>query len=175
MGWPRSAALQGIGGGVARITVHPGGLYEPSEEGGVPAIIIPCWPGQAPGQPEDLVDLLAWVPSSGNLYTRCGVADVLGEEAIRQAEPCMGMTRPLTIFADPGSWARAHTWDDRGDHGIVVINWQRARASLGHLTGITDFHVPDVLTGQRLREALKPPPPPRLRILVSAEEAEAVA
>lgn len=170
MGWPRTAALQGVGGGVSRISVHPGGYYEPNEDTGIPAIIIPCWPGPAPGYPDDIIDLLAWVPSSGNLYTRCGVADVLGEEAIYQAQPCMGKSRPLVVFSDPGAWARAHTWDDQGDHGIVVINWDRVAAAMGHLIGVTDIVAPDIATGQRLRDALRPPPPPRARILVAAGE-----
>jgi hypothetical protein len=66
-GWPRSAALQGIGGGLARIAFTSDGLYEPSDREGVgtPAIIIPCWAGEAPGRPDEPVDLLAWVPGGG--------------------------------------------------------------------------------------------------------------
>jgi len=170
-GWPRSAALQGIGGGVARIEFCGGDLYQPADREGVgtPAIIIPCWPGPAPDHSDDLVDLLAWVPGAG-LFTRRGIADVLGEEAIRQSEPCMGITRPLRIFADPGAWARAHTWNDRGDHGLVVIRWNRVRATLGHLGGAVEFVASDVATGRRLREALQPKAPAAPRILVTAAE-----
>lgn len=62
-GWPRSAALQGIGGGLARIAFTGDGLYEPLDrEGtGTPAIIIPCWPGPAPGRPGDLVGCHRWL------------------------------------------------------------------------------------------------------------------
>lgn len=172
MGWPRSAAIQGIGGGVARINPH-GTLYEPSPEGTLHAIIIPCWDGPAPGQPEDIADLLAWVPSTGQTFTRRGVADVLGAEAIRQSEPCMGATRPLVIYSNPGAWARGHTWDNAGDHGVVILNWLRVRATLGHLVGVVEFIAPDINTGRKLRDALQPKNVAAPRIMVAPEEVAA--
>ncbi|MGE5548419.1 MAG: hypothetical protein ACM33T_16055 [Solirubrobacterales bacterium] len=166
MGWPRSAALQGIGGGVARINPH-GKFYEPSDIGGVAAIIIPAWSGTAPGFPEDVADLVAWVPTTDQVFVRLGVADLLGEEAVRRCEPCMGITRPLRIYSDPGSWARAHTWNDRGDHGVVVLDWARAQAALGHLVGAVEFIADNLSLGQRLRAALQPPAMPKAAILVT--------
>ena len=166
MGWPRRAATMGLGGGVQRILPHADGLYTPCDDGSVAAIIIPVWSGAAPGSPDDLVDLAAWVPTSGNIYTRRGLPDVLGEWSISLAEPCMGVARPLAVFADPGAWARTATWDDQGGHGIVFIDWSRARSILGHLIGVVDFVCDSIITGQRLRAALAPPPTRKARILV---------
>lgn len=166
MGWPRRAALMGLGGGVSRILPHVGGLFTPCEDGSAAAIIIPAWLGPAPGRPGDLYDLIAWVPTSGSIYTRRGLADILGDWAIIQAEPCMGIPGRIEIFPDPGAWARAATWDDQGGHGVVVLDWNRARARLGHLAGVCDFVCPDIGTGQRLRRALQPSPEPKAHILI---------
>lgn len=166
MGWPRRATLMGLGGGVARIIPHAHGLYTPAEDGPTAAILVPCWDGPAPGRPENLIDLLAWCPTSGNIYTRRGLVDVLGEEAVRRSEPCMGISMPLTIYPDPGAWAQAADWEDEGAHGVVILDWSRARSMLGHLIGVCEFIVPDVATGQRLRAALQAPASKKPRILV---------
>lgn len=164
--WPRHAALQGLGGAVARIEPAHDGTYTPTPDGPLPAILIPCWRDQAPGFREDLTDLAAWCPTTGGLFTRRAIADVLGAAAIDRAMPCMGSVDPLVIYADPGQWAHAHTWDHRGDHGVVIVRWDRVRSVLGHLVGATDFVAPDIATGRRLRSALAVPPPPSPRILV---------
>jgi hypothetical protein len=164
--WPRHAALQGLGGAVSRITPASDGTYTPDPDGPLPAILCPAWRDVAPGLREDLVDLVAWTPTTGAMFSRLGLADVLGAAAIDRAMPCMGSVDPLVIYADPGEWAHAHTWDHRGDHGVVIIRWDRVRSVLGHLVGVTDFAAPDIATGRRLRSALTAPPPPSPRILV---------
>lgn len=173
--WPPHAPAQGLGGGVTRITPARDGTYLPDPDGQLPAIIIPAWRFQAPGRPDDLIDLLAWVPTTGALLTRRGIADVLGVEALARCTPLMGITDPLVIFSDPGAWAAAHSWDNRGDHGIVVIRWDRVRSMLGHLVGTTEFVVPDLATGRRLRKALTRPDPAHPKILVTTSANEAAA
>ncbi|MGE5546495.1 MAG: hypothetical protein ACM33T_06340 [Solirubrobacterales bacterium] len=172
-GWPRTATLMGLGGACQRIHAHRvSQLYTPDDTGPLAAILVPVWSGPAPGRPEDLVDLLAWVPSTGDLLTRWGLADVLGLEAVYQAGPCMGVNRPLRVFRDPGAWARAAVWDGpegRGAHGVVVINWAGVAAALGHLVGMVDFIADDLATARRLRDALMPRPAEAARILVTSE------
>jgi len=165
--WPRSAPLQGLGGGVARIEPAHDGTYTPNPDGPLPAILCPAWRDQAPGFPEDLFDLVAWVPTTGAMFSRFGLADVLGTAALDRATPLMGFADPLVIFSDPGAWARAHTWDDRGNHGVVIVDWSRVRAVLGPLVGVAEFIVPDLATGRRLRSALQTPPPSS-RIMIAA-------
>lgn len=171
-GWPRGALTQGIGGGLLRIEPH-GATYDQGDATGIPAIICPCWNGQAPGLPEDIIDLVAWCPSLDRTFTRRGVAAVLGEEAIRRSEPMMASARPLVIYRNPLEWAQAHTWNDSGDHGIVIVDWEQVRLALGHLKGAVEMLVPTIEMGRKLRRALQEPPPPMPRILVSSEEAAA--
>lgn len=177
-GWPRSATLMGLGGACCRIIIHAAsGMYTPAEDGGAAAILIPVWPGQAPGRPEDLVDLLAWVPATGALLSRWGLADVLGMEAIEQAGPCLG-AGTLHVFSDPGAWARAATWEgpaSRGAQGIVIARWDRVKARVGHLTGAADFVCDSLALARRLRAALEPDKPALPRILVSASQMESAA
>jgi hypothetical protein len=159
--FPRSAVLMGLGGSLARINTDRSGRYEPTDEGGHPAILCPIWEGPAPGRPEDLIDLVAWVPKTNRMFSRLGHAEVIGEYALLPP-----IWDPVRVFPDPGAWARAATWDDNGGHGIVVVRWDRVWHRLGGLPSIV---VDDIALGQRLREALKPPPPPPApRILVAA-------
>lgn len=171
--WPRHASLQGLGGGVCRISLAGDGTYQPDPDGELPAIILPSWRGQVPGRRNELFDLVAWVPTMGGLFTRRGLADLLGAAAIDRALPLAGTADPLVLFRDPGTWARAHTWDHRGDHGAVIVRWERVRAVLGPLVADTTFIVPDLVTGRRLRRALTEPAPPQPRILVQTVEAAA--
>ena len=178
-GWPRSAVLMGLGGGLARIAFAGNGGYEPCDREGVgtPAVIIPAWPGPAPGQPDELLDLVAWVPSTGALFTRCGLVDVISEEAIRASEPIGGDGgRPLRIFSSPAAWAAAATWDgpdSHGAHGVLVVRWDGVRAALGPLACTVPLVTDSVDTGRRLRAALEPPVTPRPSILVDEGRAAA--
>lgn len=167
-GWPLGALTQGIGGGLLRIEPHAS-TYDLGDGTGIPAIICPCWNGPAPGHPEDIIDLVAWCPSLDRMFTRRGVAAVLGEEAIRKSEPMMASTRPLVIYRNPLEWAKGHTWNDAGDHGIVIVDWEQVRRALGHLKGAVEMLVPTIDLGRKLRIALHQPSPPPPRILVSSE------
>lgn len=165
-GWPRSATLMGLGGGVARVQIAEDGTFEPAEGGGHPAIILPAWAGPAPGRFNNLVDLVAWLPASGQMFTRRRVADLLGEWALLKADCLSNEGHSLMVYRDPGEWARAATWEDRGGHGVVIVNWQCARDRLGHLKNLI---APDITTGRRLREATAPAPQPRPSIFVTQD------
>jgi len=181
-GWPLAAAGYGLGGGVARIA-FAGDTYEPCDREGVgtPALILPCWSGPAPSSPDTLLDLLAFVPSTGAVITRLGLAAMLGEWAIHKLE--MGwdrdygsLGRRLMVYRDPLSWALAGSgstvWGyHRGGHGIVVLDWRRLRSAIGPLVdnGV-ELVGEDIATARRLRAALQPKAPASPRILVATPE-----
>lgn len=108
--------------GVAAAAIGKRGLFEP-DAAGAPAIIIPVWDGPIGdatvilAEPERLADLVAWWPKeSATLFSRLGIATMLGGEALRAA---MIGGAPVRLFRDPGGWARA----GGGDAGIVVVDW----------------------------------------------------
>ncbi|ARJ65162.1 hypothetical protein WV31_05555 [Magnetospirillum sp. ME-1] len=175
VGWPLKAVTMGLGGGVSNVTVDSDGNYtpnDPNDPNGVKAIIAPVWAGPAPGKPEDIIDLAAWVPSTGKTFTRCGLADLLGEWAIWNCT-CLPVTpNRLMVFRDPCQWAQAAVWigpGERGGHGIVIIDWSRTYSRLSCLAGIVDFVITDIGIGQQLRSALEPPPRPIPRILFAVD------
>lgn len=177
-GFPRHAAAMGLGGGVCRVSIDASGTYQPlpeAEGGGVPAILFPVWSGPAPGfRPEDMLDVVAYVPSLDESFTRRGLADVLGEWAVSGCECLPVKPAALHVYRSPVAWAAGGVWDgphSHGGHGISVIDWTRVRSRLGHLVGAVDFEVDDIDTGRRLRAALDPPPSHRPRILVGVEAA----
>ena len=182
-GWPRRATLMGLGGGLARIAFTGDGLYEPCDperEGvGTPAIVIPVWPGPVPGFSDELADLVAWTPSNGAMFSRLGLTDVIGEEAIRASRPVAGDGgRPLKVFSSPTAWAAAATWDgpdSRGAHGVLVVRWEGVRAALGDLIGVVPFITDSIETGRRLRDALEQPAPRKARIMVAMNAASEAA
>jgi hypothetical protein len=177
-GFPRHAALMGLGGGVGRIEPAVDGSFSPvadGEPGGWPAILFPAWVGPAPGFPEEVFDIVAWVPSQGRTYTRLGLADLMGEWALWQCECIPEPPATLRIYPDPVAWAAAGEWDGpcaRGGQGIVVLDWGRARSRLAPLVGDVRFIVDDVATGRRVRDLLTPPPPPTPIILVADRQSE---
>jgi len=128
-------------------------LYEPCDESGPTALIFAArdLPLRGGGQ---VLDLVAWLPRSGEIFCRFGAVDVFGEWHL--AVPLV-LDEPLVVFADPGSWARAN------GAGICILDWARARSSLRHVPA---FLAPDVDFGRRLREMLVPQIPRRPRILV---------
>jgi len=172
-GFTRIAAAMGFGGGCTRIVPQPDGTYrpaEPGEPGGLPAILFYVWEGQAPGRPETLLDLAAWVPQQRRVFTRLGLADVLGEWALWGLECLPTDSRQLRVFRDPIEWAAAGVWEgpgERGGHGVCILDWNRAAARLRQFVNSIDFITSDIETGRRLREALTPPPPPCPSILVA--------
>ena len=179
VGWPLKAVTMGLGGGVLNVTIHPDGTYtpnEPNDPDGVKAIIIPVWDGPAPGKPEDIIDLAAWVPSKGMTFTRYALADLLGEWAIWNCTCLPPLPNRLTVFSDPRQWALAAVWNgpgERGGHGIVILDWSKTFSRLGHLVGGVEFIVPDLATGHHLRKGLLPPSPPHPTIFINTHLSEA--
>ena len=139
---------------------HRTGLYEPTEDG-PRAIIFParnlphCLGGE-------LVDLVAFLPGSGEIFRRRGVADMLGEW---WGSP--PVYEAVTVFMDPAEWARSN------GAGVVLLDWTNAWSAIGHIDCLAVLDVP---AGQRLRSALNPPPAPRRpRILVAEKSVGAAA
>ncbi len=169
--WPRRVSCLGLGGGLQRIIPDADGTYCPTDHGGMPAIIAPVWEGSGPGHEDELIDLAAWVPTHNLIFTRLGIAEVLGEHAVFSAEhPLSDRPEPLRVYPAPGAWARDARRHTRGAHGVVVIDWSAAWRRLGHLTTVVATDLP---TARKLRDALQPPPAPLPpRILVAAAAAE---
>jgi hypothetical protein len=102
-----------------------------------------------------LLDLAAWLPRTGEVFCRLGATDLLGEWAAWPATDS-----PVTVFADPGAWARAN-----GD-GVFLLTWGKAWNLLHHLTALV---APTVEFGRRLDAAMQPPPQRRPQIYVREE------
>jgi hypothetical protein len=136
--------------GVAAAAEASGGVYQP-EEGAPLAVILPVWDCAISDarvtieHPELLVDLVAWRPKQPAwLLSRCGVAGMLGAEALAAA---VVAREPLRLFRDPGGWARA----GGGDAGAVVIDWS---VDLG-LLGLRALVCDDVEHGAEVKANLK--------------------
>jgi hypothetical protein len=179
VGWPIKAVAMGLGGGVSKVITHPDGTYtptEPNDPDGDTAIIAPIWDGPAPGHPEDIIDLAAWVPSFNQTFTRCGLADLLGEWAIWNCTCIPSTPNRLMVFSDILQWAKAAVWNgpgERGSQGIVILDAKRAYARLRVFVGSVEFMVADLGTGQRLRNGLLPPDHPRPKIFITSRPSEA--
>jgi hypothetical protein len=126
------------------------GQYQPDPDGEA-AVIIPVWDGPIAAanvildDPERLIDLVAWRPKAGpELLTRCGIAPMLGIEALSMARIA---GEPLRVFRDPAGWARA----GGGDVGVVVIDWSRDIGLLGLRTIVAD----DIEHGAEIKAKLK--------------------
>lgn len=144
---------------VGGVGVHPiapsltSGRFELAEVGPL-ALIIPVRPA-----PNDigipLLDLCAWLPKEGRVFTRFG-AGVLGWDHVSPVNP----DGPVMVHPDPGAWCRAN------GQGVVLVDWQRAWPELGHLPALV---VDSVSFGERLKGALQPPEVPLPRIFVRSE------
>lgn len=135
-------------------------IWEPVEFG-TAALIVPVRESRNRcGAP--LVDLLAWRPSTGAVYTITDMTDVLGWDHLDPVFP----DAPVVLHPDVGAWCRA------SGNGLVVINLSRVRGHLGHLPAIV---VNDIATGRRLRTALTPPAPRLPCILVETSNYEVAA
>jgi hypothetical protein len=136
--------------GVATVVEGGRGLFEPAPDGPA-AIILPVWDRAISDatvileEPDRLVDLVAWRPSGElPLLTRCGLAEMLGAEALSAA---VIASEPLRVFRDPGGWARA----GGGDVGVVVIDRSLDVGLLGLKTIVAD----DVDHGAEIKAALR--------------------
>src|SRR5262249_23695359 len=151
------AFLVGHGGGVATVVEIGDGRYRPAVagEGGALAIIVACRDMPAPGQPDDIYDLVAWLPDKRRILLRHGIATLIRGAAVHESLIVVGGSQPLHVFTDLRAWASAVAWERR-EPGIFIIDWSAARTELGFLVGTTPFIVDDVHTGRRLRDALRP-------------------
>lgn len=149
-----------IGGiGVSPVAMDTiAGDWRPADDGPL-ALIIPVHDGpNAHGVP--LLDLVAWLPRTGAVCRRTGIADLLG--AWNVAPPLSPSL--VTVHPDPGAWARA------GGSGVMVLDFKRAWHVLGHVSRLA---VHSVEFGLHLDRALKPPPVRRPEIVVMREAAAA--
>jgi hypothetical protein len=127
------AALARAGGfGVGRAAFGACGDWEPADEDGEPAIVLPCWTPEGEG-PRVLYDLVAFRPGQPYLPARRRLdAAWLGED--EQATAAFWHL-PLTVRTDALTWLRS------GSKGIVVLDWPRAVPHLlemAELCGETD-------------------------------------
>ncbi len=131
------------------------GTYQPFPGGALMALIVPV--REAPNDRSvPLLDLLAWLPRTGEIFTRLGNADILGWQHVEPLPP----DGPVRVHTTPGTWCRS------GGDGVVVIDWRRCRSQLGHLSAVAvDADAMDL--GRRLDAALKPPPGHRPEVLVN--------
>lgn len=148
-----------VGGvGIAPIKPDPiEGTYLPAESGPVALILAARdLPNAIDAQ---LFDLVAWLPRTGELFRRTGLADLLGPWNVS----CPPSDR-VDLYEDPASWARSN------GAGVVLLDMARAWSALGHICRLT---VPSVEFGNRLDRALVPPKVRRPEILVRREVAAA--
>ena len=112
------AALSFAGGyGVGRVAFGANGDWQPADEDGEPAIVLPCWTPDGEG-PRVLYDLVAFRPSAPEhaARRRLDVAWLGGDElAVSDF-----WHLPITVRADAMAWLRS------GAKGIVVLDWPLA-------------------------------------------------
>jgi hypothetical protein len=135
--------------GAARVVIEPGGLYVPNCIGTY-AYILPCIGTGG------LIDLVCWIPATGEIASRLGVAAMLGQ---RQAEEAVDDTnvRPVPVWRSPLSWLRA------ARTGIVVVDAVRA----GHLLSGLVLLAEDAAHAADLRRRLRVRPP---RIMIASQQ-----
>ena len=155
-----------VGGvGVASIRPHGDGTYELAEIGiGALIFAVRDLPASLGGS---LLDLVAYLPKTGEVYRRLGASDLLG--AWHAAPPAEDSVR---VFSSPVEWARA------GAVGVVVLAWDRVPLAIGHarrLVAVADDPAVAVALGRRLRDALVPSAPRLPRILVETSKHEVAA
>lgn len=124
-------ALERAGGcGVARVHFNPAGGWEPMDDGGVPAILLPAYTPDSEGMAPILYDLVAFRPSLPKEPSRRRQDAVfLGEGELELAAY---WHLPIVVRADPMSWLRANA------SGVVALDWYRAAHRLmewEHLMG----------------------------------------
>lgn len=116
-GITQEALVRAGGYGVGRVAFGVHGDWQPADEDGEPAIVLPCWTPEGEG-PRVLYDLVAFRPGNPELPARRRL-DVawLGEDELAVAD---FWHLPITIRTDAMTWLRS------GAKGIVVLEWARA-------------------------------------------------
>lgn len=135
--------------GAARVVIEPGGLYVPNPIGSY-SYILPCIGAGG------LIDLACWIPATGEIASRLGVAAMLGQ---RQAEEAVDdvTAHPVPVWRSPLSWLRA------ARTGIVVVDAVRA----GHLLSGLVLLAEDAAHADDLRRRLRVRPP---RIMIASQQ-----
>src|SRR5262249_46522092 len=95
--------------GFARVTIQVTGRYVPTCGTGDFAFIFACI------GLEGVIDLAAWLPRTGQVATRLGIAGLIGEREAETAQYDLN-ARPVRVWRDPIGWLRA------GRRGVVVAN-----------------------------------------------------
>lgn len=146
-------------------------LWEPWA-GDLGLVILPAWidapetdDPDAPDAPSDLLDLVGWDPHSGDLHLLTGTAIVLGEDLIAEAEgfEARGLFQPVPVAEGPLSWLQRLS---RGGRSLLLCDWGRAWEALGGLRGLV---AETIELGERLEKAVRPPEPPRPKIMVMGD------
>lgn len=115
---------------IDKILVDPAGFYVVDRDCGVPALIIPAADYSFHWEPQDVFDLVAWIPGKPAAYVRTGEAWLLGEDNAMRAASERGTLR---LNASP------LTWLQEGRTGAVVLDWNQSMRE--RLRGVHDFEV----------------------------------
>lgn len=175
LGWPQDAAPAGLGGGLVRASFTEG-VYEPDETG-PGCIVIPVFNIATPDRTNEshLIDLVAWNPRSGEIASRLGNVDFIGEYAVSRALFGVGERR-IEVFPDPLSWAKAGLRMQPIDagHGVVVLRWPALWSRLGSLQKVA-CHSEEL--ARRVQQYLRPPVQkiPTITVIFSSESVENAA
>ena len=106
------------GFGVARARFDSEGGWEPAEEDGEAAILLPAWSPVQEGPYRVLYDLVAFRPSRPDAPARRRLDAVwLGEDEL---EVAAYWHLPVTVRSNPMAWLRA------GARGVVPLDWNEA-------------------------------------------------
>lgn len=176
VGWPPEAAPAGLGGGLVRSSFADG-IYEPNEEG-PGSIVIPAFSIATPDRTDQshLIDLVAWNPRSGEIGSRLGNVDFVGEYSVSRALFGVGERR-IEIFRDPLAWARAGLEKQPIDagHGVVVLRWSALWQRLGSLEKVACH---SEALARRVASQMRPPAPPRpprITVIIQSESEDRAA
>jgi hypothetical protein len=175
VGWPPEAAPAGLGGGLVRASFSQG-VYEPTEDG-PGCIVIPVFNIATPDRTDQshLIDLVAWNPRSGEIGSRLGNVDFVGEYAVTRALFGVGERR-IEVFPDPLSWATSGLRMQPVDagHGVVVLRWSSIWQRLGSLQKVA-CHSQEL--ARKVQQYLRPPVQkiPAITVILSSESVENAA
>ena len=158
-------ALERAGGfGVARVHFDTSGGWEPAEEDGDAAIVLPAWSPVQDGPYRVLYDLVAFRPNRPDTPARRRLDAVwLGEEEL---EVAAYWHLPITVRSDPMAWLKA------GARGVVALDWDEAIHRLLEWSAVEGE---DEAMTKRLRSDLLAALMSRLPLVSTERKAEASA
>jgi hypothetical protein len=135
--------------GAARVLIQPDNTYVPSSMGRY-AYVLPCLTNVG------MIDLVCWIPATGQIASRLGEAAMLGQRQVDEAADDI-TARPVPVWASPLSWLRG------GRNGIVIVDAVRA----GHLLSGLVLLAENGSHANDLRRQLRVRPP---RIMVPSQQ-----